>query len=321
MQNKKLEIFLRTTIYILVFILVWVYVGFVLTPKNYDATGGDYYFAYKSIFNEEKDSIDIMFSGNSNVFKSCIPMEVYEQTGATCYNIGGSVQSAQAMEARIKDVLKTQSPKLMIFDVDCLYDANVFYTGSNRYKLLPFTAPVFYHNRWAELKFSDFYTAPQDDRNYMKGFVALHEIYGYQIDENYMKDPTTEIQPLEESVIKNMENIQKICQENGIAMLFISVPSPATWTNQKHNGIAELADRMGITYLDMNMPDVKFGFDYALHIADAGYHCNFAGAELVTKYVCDYVKAHYDFEDRRIDPNYSKWNELEIEYKEFVNNF
>ena len=157
MGSIILKRILRVAVYLIVFAIVWMYVGFVLTPKEYDDMGGDYYFAYQSIFSEKKNTIDVMFSGNSNTFKSCIPMEFYEQTGATCYNIGGSVQSAQAMEARIRDVLRNQSPKLIIFDVDCLYDANIYYTGSNRYKLLPLTAPIFYHNRWAELEFSDFF--------------------------------------------------------------------------------------------------------------------------------------------------------------------
>lgn len=321
MKNKVVKIIFRTTMCVTIFVMCWLYVGFVLTPKNYDDIGGDYYFAYKSIFNEEPNTIDVMFSGNSNTFKSCIPMEFYEQTGATCYNIGGSIQSAQAMEARIKSVLKCQSPKLIIFDVDCLYDANVFFTGSNKYRLLPIIAPVLYHNRWAELKFSDFYKKPYDDKNFMKGYVALHDVYGYQLDENYMKDTTTEIEPLDASVLKNMKNIQKICEENNIKMLFVSVPSPATWTNQKHNGIEQLADEMGISYLDLNMPDVDFGFDYSLHIADEGYHCNFEGSRLVTKYICDYVNENYVFEDRRVDPKYSKWVEQAEQYNEYVSSF
>ena len=308
-------------LYLSIFAVVWLGIGFILMPKSYEDLGGEYYFAYHSIFEEDKDSIDVMFSGNSNTFKSCIPIEFYNSTGATCYNIGGSAQSAQAMEARIKKVLKRQSPKLIIFDVDCLYDTNTFFTGSNAYRILPLIAPVFYHNAWSKLSFSSF-KLPKDDKNFMKGYIALYETYGYQISDDYMKSDTKKIKPLAKSVLKNMTNIYNICKDRDIDMLFISAPSPATWTNEKHNGIQQLADEWGIEYLDMNMPDSElgsvYGFDYYLHIADAGYHCNFVGAKLVTQFVSDYVNKHYAFEDRRVDKNYSKWNKQYQEYKVYT---
>lgn len=318
MRKKVIKIISQIVLGALIFVGLWIYTGFVLTPKSYDALGGDYYFAYNSIFDEKRDSIDVMFSGNSNTFKSCIPMEFYERTGATCYNIGGSSQSANSMKARIKSVLKKQSPKLIIFDVDCLYRDNIFFTGSNKYRILPLIAPVMYHNRWSELKFSDFFSKSVDDRAYMKGYVLLNEVSEYQIDENYMKEETAEIEKISKSVYKDMLSIKKMCDDRNIKMLFISAPTPATWTNKKHNGVQALADEFGIDYLDMNMPDVEFGFDYSKHIADAGYHCNYEGSVLVTKFVSDYVNSHYQLDDRRTDENYENWNEQMKEYKEYV---
>ena len=316
--KKTIKIVCAVISYICIFALVWLLAGFILMPKRYDDLGGDYYFAYQSIFDEEENSIDVMFSGNSNTFKSCIPIEFYHATGATCYNIGGSAQSARSMEARIKSVLKHQSPKLMIIDADCIYAQNRIFIGSNAYRILPLIAPVFYHNRWSELSFSNFYKLPHDDKNFMKGYVMLSETYGYEISDDYMKSDTKEIEPIAKGVMKNMTNIYNLCKERGIEILLISAPTPATWSNEKHNGIQQLADEWGVAYLDMNMPDVEFGFDYYLHIADAGYHCNYEGAKLVTKFVSDYVNEHYSLEDRRIDENYSKWNKQYQEYKEYM---
>ena len=118
-----------------------------------------------------------------------------------------------------------------------------------------------------------------------------------------------------------MQNIQKICYDNNIQMLFVSVPTPATWSNERHNGIAKLAEDMNIPYIDMNMPDVEFGFDYALHMADAGYHCNLVGAQLVTKYISNYVNANYTLTDRRNDANYSQWLKFDNDYKEYLKTF
>ena len=316
--KKILKIVWTVVLYLCIFVLVWGSVGFLLMPKRYEDLGGDYYFAYQSIFDEEKDSIDVMFSGNSNTFKSCIPIEFYHETGATCYNIGGSAQSAQSMEARIKKVLKNQSPKLIIIDADCIYAKNRFFIGSNAYRILPIIAPVFYHNRWSELSFSNFYRLPKDDKNFMKGYVALYETSHYEIGDDYMKSDTTAIEPIEKSVLKNIKHIYDLCKERGIELLFISAPTPATWSNEKHNGIQQLADEWGIEYLDMNMPDVEFGFDYSVHIADAGYHCNYEGAQLVTKFVADYVNEHYSFEDKRVDEKYSGWNQQYQDFKEYT---
>ena len=312
--KKVLKIIGTVMICLSIFAALWGGVGYVLMPKNYEDLGGDYYFAYHSIFEEEENSIDVLFSGNSNTFKSCIPMELYHATGATCYNIGGSAQSARAMEARIKNVLIHQSPKLIIIDADCLYAKNRVFIGSNLYKILPIIAPVLYHNRWSELKFSSF-KLPKDDKNFMKGYVALYETYGYEIRGDYMRIDTTDIEPLKKSVMKNMTHIHDLCKERNIELLFISAPSPATWTNEKHNGIQQLANEWGIDYLDMNMPDVLLGFDYSLHIADAGYHCNYEGAKLVTKYVSDYVNEHYTLEDKRGDEH---WDNLYQEYKAYT---
>ena len=316
--KKTTKIAGTVALYICIFAVVWLILGFILMPKRYEDLGGDYYFAYHSVFEEEKDSIDVMFSGNSNTFKSCIPIEFYNLTGATCYNIGGSAQSAKSMEARIRKVLKNQSPKLIIIDADCIYAKNRFFIGSNAYRILPLIAPVFYHNRWSELSFSNFYKLPEDDKNFMKGYVALYETSGYLIGDDYMKSDTTEIEPIKKGVMKNMNNIHNLCKKRNVDILFISAPSPATWTNEKHNGIQQLADSWGVDYLDMNMPDVEFGFDYYLHIADAGYHCNLEGAKLVTKFVSDYVNEHYSFEDKRTNEKYSNWNEQYREFKEYT---
>ena len=121
-----------------------------------------------------------------------------------------------------------------------------------------------------------------------------------------------------EWIMKKVKQIKKLCDNNNAELLFIEAPSPSSWSMQKHNGIKQLADELGVNFIDFNLELEGFDFDYANDFRDYGNHCNFKGATKVTNYVAKYINENYELSDRRLDEDskYETWKKDVLKYDE-----
>lgn len=76
-----------------------------------------------SLINEEKDSIDVVWVGSSHVHHGISPMEIYRNSQIRSYNIAANTQSFGIAYYRLREMFKTQSPKLVMVDVSSLFHA------------------------------------------------------------------------------------------------------------------------------------------------------------------------------------------------------
>lgn len=325
----KKNIIKKTIFSILTVIIVfgiYLYIGMVLTPKAFDDLGGQKYYSATGFKYEEKNTVDVMMYGNSDLYAGVSPMEIYKEAGITAFGCGIGKQTMHSVYKQVKQTFKKyQKPKLVVIEADCMYYKNTKNGGSSQYELMTLTAPIKYHARWKDLKGRDFIKAPvmKGSENFMKGYVFNKKIKQYNLKDGFMQNPDEKAKDLENSVLKDFDKIYKLCKKNNAELMILGIPTPITWSNAKHNGIQKLVDEYNqknkkyqIKFLDFNLG--LEGFDFATSFYDNGNHCNYYGMKVVTSKFCEYLQENFELTDRRGDDKYKTWDKSLAKYEKFI---
>ena len=179
--------------------------------------------------------------------------------------------------------------------------------------------PLFkYHDRWKELKLSDFFsTVKYEHRNPAKGYAYLKctDVKPYKGGEYMLPtDEREEMQPLARFYLNKMV---KMCEKRDIPILFVELPSATSWNMKKHNAMSDYAKEAGYPFVDMNLMDVDI--DWLQDTRDKGNHLNYAGALKTTAALGEYLAENYTLPDRREDAKISAiWNSDLAKFKEKI---
>ena len=251
-----------------------------------------------SALTEEKDTIDVAVLGDSEALVLLSPPMLYDEEGISSYIIGQSGQRISEAYYTLEELIKTQSPKVVILETDMI----VIDSDERREALGSFTSasyhyfPIFrYHGMWKEMYGIKEPMVMDHDR----GFAVRADVNPYT-DGEYMI-PTEEKYRLLLSTRYYLEQIIKLCDEKGISILMVSAPSPSNSTYEKHNALQAFADEKGIDFIDFNLKLDEIGIDWETDSLDYGDHVNYNGTEKLSKYLMKYLKDNYDLEDHRGD--------------------
>ena len=86
-----------------------------------------------------------------------------------------------------------------------------------------------------------------------------------------------------------LRRIARICREHDAELILISTPSTVNWNMKRHNRVQKLADKLGATYIDMNLLADEIPIDWSVDSYDAGDHLNYTGAVKATAYLGKYL--------------------------------
>lgn len=265
----------------------------------------------KSISEEPENTIDVIFMGDSESYSGFSPLQIWAEYGHTSYVCGTSAQRLCDTYALLQHVFEKQSPKLVVLETNCLFrEAGL--EGKSEDKALAAVSeyfPVFrYHSRWKVYVPASAQKKSQiSQEKKMKGFRLRETARPYKGELPYMKESSS-IREVSETVEKYIQKINRLCKDNGTALIFVSVPSAKNWSYEKHNGVSKLAEENGLEYLDLNLVE-EIGIDWKKDTKDGGDHLNFEGAKKVTAYMGKYISEHYRLPDHRKDEAYQKWYE------------
>ena len=150
-------------------------------------------------YNEPAEEFDLMFFGSSHAYTSFSPLELWHETGVKSYIFATQQQPMWATYHYILEALKTQSPSVIVVEVqtmaltedysepsvvrsyldDLPLSANklALIRASGEGAVLPeYLFPlVQYHDRWDKLTPADFTFRRSDARDPYKGYVLLPE--------------------------------------------------------------------------------------------------------------------------------------------------
>lgn len=300
----------------IIFALLLNTLSMVMIPKNNQMSK-----IIRGFYDEKKNSLDVLFLGDSSMYRSIIPAKIWEENGITSYALGAPAVRTYALYYLLEEALKTQKPKVVVMEVNCAFNNHSYSMGNKRkiidnMKLsmnkmnmiqdpafqfsltdkLSLLFPIFlYHNRYNELNTVDIEQTFISKANDAKGFVTSNKRKPYKGNTNYMSAATTEI--FDKNSKKYLDKIYELCKQNGIKLMLLKVPGAKEWNLSKKKHVEEYAVERHLPYLDLN-DNMQQRIDWNLDTNDRGVHLNFFGAEKVTSELNRYFKKHYKLPKR-----------------------
>lgn len=293
--------------------IIYMYMCLVFSPKSIEDSGGKTFYRGMGFMAEPKNSIEVMVYGNSDVYSGFSPAKLYEKYGYVSYASGTAVQTISKINKLLDKTLETQKPKMVILEVDCLYEKRKEDFDNSNFMIAPFV----FHARWKELKSRDFYTIPDRTKKYdiTKGYVHSEEVYNYKAGD-YMGSANAKPLPIPRRNLHELKYFIKTCKENDIKVVFLELPSASSWSYAKHNYIKDIAKKINVPFIDLNVKKEDYAVDFSRDFRDKGNHMNLYGAEKATEYVGKYLAENYNevLSDRRNDKQYVYWKKVLEQY-------
>lgn len=284
------------------------------------------------------NTLDYLILGSSNVYMDISPAVIWKNYNYAGYVYASPTQPIYISYLYLMNALKTQKPKIVFLDAFGIahYEHAVYESYAhlgmdylplnyNKFKIIKqlpyekegFIFPfVLYHSRWEELsKNSDFkllgYSPYEDFLGYTPAYI-VQEASGSLLSEqnDICEIPTT--------VLSYVDKIYELCRLNDIQLVLFKTPV-ISWSLSESEAVGELANKMGIEYLELNKFMENYQIDLTRDFCDGGAHLNDQGSEKVSLYLGKYMSdSGYEKKERceNEEMYYEKRVEAQDNYKE-----
>jgi len=328
---------IRTKLFQILIFLILLMIGLHLLYRIFfwKDTSGLYYSSTEQLYSMEKDVVDVAFFGPSTIYTSINPAIFWEKDGIAVFNAAVSGQDRSASLYYLKELLKYQSPKVVVlsatyffFDIygvqgNLIRNALSLKASPNSFALIndlisknPEAAgeitrndfllrwPIF-HSRYRELQEADF--VPVKEYENCLGYV-------YNTDNGTVQDleeisfDTAVTTPISEENRQWIDELKELSEEHGFQILILS--APYGFSDSKRacvNGCFSYLDEVGIPHLDLNFCLNEMGFVPSFDMPDI-MHYNFRGARKISEYLSNYLKENYELPDRRGQAGYERFD-------------
>lgn len=331
-KKSNFKIVLRILSFLIIGCILLHVITKVFIPKWTTVKDNRMTYIVKGFYQEPKDSLDVIFMGNSDVYRGISPITMWDEYGIASYNFVSSGQRMWTAYYMLEESLKYQKPKLIVLNMDSAFNESDSSESNYRKafdnmkfgktKLKAITDPVYensnsdvlsyifpiarYHSRWTELTDKDFRKALKSKRFAYKGMDLTTDIQPYNEEYKYMsRDHSKEV--IGEKCSKYLNKIIDLCKEQNIELLLIEIPSAESWSMYLSNKTANFAKEHDLEFIDMNLNASEFGFDWKTDTSDGGDHLNVYGAEKVSKYLGKAIQEKYGIPDHRNEEEYKEW--------------
>ena len=303
-----------------IFILTLFFLQRLLSPKYVTAIveGSlieEYYY--------EDGPHDVVFIGDCEVYENISPITLWENYGFTSYIRGSAQQLIWQSYYLMKETLRYEKPKVMVFNVLSMkYDTpqseaynRMTLDGMKMSKdklgavkasmteeehLIEYIFPLLrYHSRWSELKGEDF--------KYMfKKEKISHNGYYMRVDtlpaKTFPQPRKLASYEFSDITYHYLDLMVKLCRENGVELMLMKAPSLYPhWYDEWDQQMVEYAKEHNLKYINFIELIDEMGIDFDTDTHDAGLHLNLAGAEKLSMHLGEILKSNYNLVDRRAD--------------------
>ena len=309
--------------------------------------GMDYNRDKRLVFEIPKNTIDVLFAGDSHVFHSFIPQLIFDEKGYSSVVAATSNQSVINSYWVIKEVLVDQKPKVLVMDIHSVED-----TLRKKDDFFHFTSGVL---AIPDLSINKYlcYKDLKESNYGMSDSLTLSDVIGFfQFREDYERNdasffelfsllfhpakefdtfgyyPAPDVTQVDEFVVGSEKNesftetisyaylnrIFELCTENGINMILTRTPySSKTGDIHSYEQIFEWARERNVEVIDYFDLIDEIGFDKDTDFFN-NTHLNYNGAKKVTLHMVG-VLNKYGLVDHRDDKRYSLWINNSFDYE------
>ncbi len=302
--------------------------GNLYSVLSWKDTGGDYKSTMTTFYTLDDDMVDVVFLGSSHCYCAVNTAILWEDYGIAAYSMAISGQDMASSYYCLKELLKTQKPKVVCVEMfysilegyavkGNLYRNLLGYEISGNFrdavdsiaeeeekKDILLKWPII-HTRYAELTKKDFQPTPvmefyMGSETILSPGPNLGELPVYYGEERTAIPEDTE---------QWLRKIIELAKESDVKLCFFLAPYWADEGAQmKYRYVEALARENDIPYMNMLAKQQELKLDTARDFADEG-HMNSYGAEKSTNFLGQFLTNYYELEDRRGEERYTLWNE------------
>lgn len=282
-----------------------------------------------SFYTQEKNSLDIVFVGSSRVFCDINPASIWKDRGVASFDIATGAQPILESELIVKEIFKTQKPKVIAVEVSQLdenRDFDVLQMESvalglkpslDKYKLIMkkapsdmkkdfFFGPALYHGRYSELDREDqnfwLYT---EYRNSAKAGYKGYFDYWHKVEFEEYGDPVVDNVEVNDVTLSALENMRQMCIKNDCQ--FVMLYSPDIYLHD-YTRFHEYAEEHDVKYINGNLCINEMGLSSKEDFIDEG-HLNIYGAEKWSRYIMNQLCEDVLFDSHAGDLRYASFDD------------
>lgn len=323
---------IKVIVILLISLIIFYLLNKLLMPKYMtDLVEGSMISQY---YDEEKNH-EVIFIGDCEVYANFSPMVLYQEKGISSYVRGSSQQMIWQSYYILKETLKYEIPKVVVFNVNSMrYDEPVS-EAYNRLTLdkmkwspekiemiktsmreeesmLSYIFPILrYHDRFDKLTQEDFTYLFNEKKNTYQGFLINKEIKPLENVPTVKKLANYRFADID---YEYLQKILDLCNENNIKLLLIKAPSVYPhWYEEYDEQIEEFAQKNNINFINFLDKVEEIGIDYKQDTYDRGLHLNLTGATKLSKYFANYLKENYTLTDYRQNSEVNKIYQEKLE--------
>ena len=322
----------RVSLIVLLLLGVFWFLNILVSPKYMES------LVEGSMISEYYDTPknhEVLFIGDCEVYANFSPMVLYEEEGISSYIRGSSQQLIWQSYGILKETLKYEKPKVVIFNVNAMRYSTpvseaynrltidkmkwskekiemIFSSMTEEENFWSYVFPILrYHSRIFELTEEDFTYLFQRRQNTFNGFLINQNVKG--VESLPTKRPLTETK-FADITYEYLDKIRKLCEDNNIELVLIKAPSLYPyWYTEYDEQIKEYASKYGLDYYNFLENILEIGLDYSVDTYDGGLHLNLSGATKLSKYFAPILKEKYSLTDYRDNEEVNAYYQKELE--------
>ncbi|MBR2187990.1 MAG: hypothetical protein IJ860_01070 [Eubacterium sp.] len=335
--KKIISVAVRIAVFGAIFAYFLVHLSYMVRPKLSHTRNN-----ISGFYGEKKDSLDVVFIGTSGTMSAYAPMQAYEDYGYTSYNFCTNERTVESITYSVKEVLKTQSPRLLVIDVrplirkvtmaQLLADGDTpsvrYNTDGYRYSLdrLKFLWKTLPHNTSSLSYYFDvivYHGEPLYWNNWNSAYHFTYRGYNFMGWSNDIPEPeiNDDIVPLDENLDAALDEILALCKTVDSEVLFLYYPYRIAMYNdyqiENVNYVQQKITDAGFPFIDCEEYYDEIGLDAAKDFQNGG-HWNILGAQKITAWLAPRLKEQYDLPDHRQESGYEVWNEDLVKWDKVV---
>lgn len=267
---------------------------------------------------------DVLFVGDCEVFSNFSPVTLWNEYGIPSYIRGSAQQLVWQSYYLLEDALKTETPKVVVYNVLALKYGEPQSEAYNRMTLdgmrwgaakcgairasmtdgedaASYVFPLLrFHARWSELNAEDF--------TYWFRTGEPVSYHGYLLRTDVRPATETPIPPvlqdphLPETSMEWLEKTAALCAAHNIELVLIKSPSiEPYWYPEWDADVQAFADAHGLWYVNMIAENDRIGVDMQTDTCDMGQHLNVYGAEKLSLWFGAELQTRFSLPNRRGD--------------------
>lgn len=354
---KTRAIFQRIWKFLILIIILCLCVG--ILQKYFYVFFSDVKVRMDGFYLEDEDTLDVVFIGSSELYNDFSPGIAYGEYGFTSYALGTPEGSAALWEWQLEEVLRHQSPQLIVVEINAaLFDnAEALYKDAvlrhfldniplsrnkiNAIKALPlqdnaisYYVPFIKYHGSADIG-SSWLSAKTELQMESRGYSLLKGIYTNpkSIDPNQElidvtnDNSTLDLLPDAEIYLRNFLDH---CKEKGLNnVIFTRLPHRINSAEkyaryQRCNRAAQIIQEYGFPFINFEGKNEELGLSVHSDYYDND-HLNIAGQQKFTRYFSEYMINHLGLSPRELtSEQVTAWNEsysYTLRFYDYVNHY